>query len=87
MCIRDRASVVLLFELGVAAPQPWGELLVGLSALPMPLAMGVAALRHRLWDVDLAISTGLRYACLLYTSKANTLRAPKLPVMLSPRRQ
>ncbi len=58
------ASVVLLFELGVAAPQPWGELLVGLSALPMPLAMGVAALRHRLWDVDLAISTGLRYALL-----------------------
>lgn len=56
--------VVLLFELGVAAPQPWGELLIGLSALPMPLAMGVAALRHRLWDVDLAISTGLRYALL-----------------------
>lgn len=58
------ALVVLVFELGVAAPQPWGELLVGLSALPMPLAMGVAALRHRLWDVDLAISTGLRYVLL-----------------------
>jgi len=58
------AVAVLLFGLGASAPQPWGELLVGLAAVPMPLAMGVAALRHRLWDVDLAISTGLRYALL-----------------------
>ena len=58
------AVAVLLFGLGVVAPLPWGELLVGLAAVPMPMAMGVAALRHRLWDVDLAISTGLRYALL-----------------------
>ncbi len=57
-------AAVALFAAGAAAPQPWGELLVGVSALPVPLAAGVAALRHRLWDVDLAISIGLRYALL-----------------------
>ena len=75
------AAVVLLFELGVAAPQPWAQLLIGLSALPMPVAMGVAALRYRLWDVDLAISTGLRYVLLsaiaiaVYTAVVSALGA------------
>lgn len=57
-------AAVALFAAGAAAPQPWGELLVGAAALPVPLTAGVAALRHRLWDVDLAISIGLRYALL-----------------------
>jgi signal transduction histidine kinase len=58
------ASAVLLFGLGAPTPQPFGELMVGLAALPVPLAAGVAALRHRLWDVDVAISTGVRYVLL-----------------------
>lgn len=57
-------AAVAVFAAGAAAPQPWGELLVGAAALPVPLTAGVAALRHRLWDVDLAISIGLRYALL-----------------------
>lgn len=57
-------AAVALFAAGAAAPQPWGELLVGAAALPVALTAGVAALRHRLWDVDLAISIGLRYALL-----------------------
>ncbi len=57
-------AALLLFGSGAAAPQPLGELIVGLAALPVPIAAGIAALRYRLWDVDLAISTGLRYVLL-----------------------
>ena len=41
-----------------------GEYVAALGALPIPLACGIAALRHRLWDVDLVVSVGLRYTML-----------------------
>ncbi len=40
------------------------EVLTGLAMLPVPVAVGVALLRHRLWDVDLVLSRSLRYALL-----------------------
>jgi two-component system NarL family sensor kinase len=49
---------------GFVAP-PWGtELLPALAVLPFPVAVLVALLRHRLWDVDLVLSRSLSYGLL-----------------------
>lgn len=58
------AATVVVFALGFVIPQPVGEYVAALGALPIPLACGIAALRHRLWDVDLVVSVGLRYTML-----------------------
>ena len=58
------AATVVVFALGFLIPQPVGEYVAALGALPIPLACGIAALRHRLWDVDLVVSVGLRYTML-----------------------
>ncbi|MDQ4138383.1 MAG: histidine kinase, partial [Actinomycetota bacterium] len=58
------AATVLVFALGFVVPQPSGEVVSALAVIPIPAACGVAALRHRLWDVDLVVSVGLRYAIL-----------------------
>lgn len=58
------AATVVVFALGLLVPQPAGEVFAALGAIPLPAACAVAALRHRLWDVDLVVSAGLRYAVL-----------------------
>jgi signal transduction histidine kinase len=58
------AATVLVFAAGFLVPQPAGEVIAALAVVPIPAACGVAALRHRLWDVDLVVSVGLRYALL-----------------------
>ena len=43
---------------------PYFDFLLPLSQLAMPLAIGIAVLRHRLYDIDIVISRGLVYAAL-----------------------
>jgi two-component system NarL family sensor kinase len=58
------AATIVLFALGFVVPHPAGEVVAALAVVPLPATCGVAALRHRLWDVDLVVSAGLRYAIL-----------------------
>lgn len=57
-------ATIGIFGIGLVVPQPAGEALAALAVIPIPAACGIAALRHRLWDVDLVVSVGLHYAIL-----------------------
>ncbi|MCV2490216.1 histidine kinase [Geodermatophilus sp. YIM 151500] len=53
-------ATVLLYAAGFAA----GPLVTALAMVPLPAACLVAALRHGLWDADVAISRSLVYGAL-----------------------
>ena len=56
------ACPALLFPLGVADhAMPW---MFGLATLPLPVAIGVAVLQRRLYDVQLAVNRTLTYVVL-----------------------
>jgi len=57
-------ATVVVFATAFAVPQPLGEVVAALAPLPIPLACAVAALRHRLWDVDVLLSRSLLYTAL-----------------------
>jgi signal transduction histidine kinase len=59
------ASLALSAQTHLAPYQnPYFELLIPLAQAAMPLAIGIAILRHRLYDIDIVISRGLAYAGL-----------------------
>ena len=43
---------------------PYFDVLIPLTLMAMPIAIGVAMLRHRLYDIDIVISRGLAYTGL-----------------------
>jgi len=55
---------VILVGAAFAVPQPWYLLVVAAALVPYPAGLGVAALRYRLWDVDLVLRRSLVYAVL-----------------------
>jgi signal transduction histidine kinase len=58
------AATALLVVVARLVPSGAAGALAGLAMLPLPLSIGVAVLRHGLWDVDLVISRGLLYLAL-----------------------
>jgi signal transduction histidine kinase len=57
-------ATLVLFALARFMPLELAGVVAGLAMLPLPLAIGVAVLRHGLWEVDLVISRGLVYGLL-----------------------
>lgn len=58
------ATAVLLVSAIAAGPNGGGAAVVAVAMLPLPAAMAVGVLRHRLWDVDVVINRSLVYAVL-----------------------
>ena len=57
-------ATLVLFALARAMPPELAGVVAGVSMLPLPVAIGVAVLRHGLWEVDLVISRSLVYGLL-----------------------
>jgi two-component system NarL family sensor kinase len=49
---------------GILSAPPVAPVLSALAMLPFPIAVGIALVRHRLWDVDVVVSRSLAYALL-----------------------
>jgi signal transduction histidine kinase len=54
-------ATVLLMVVGLLTPAPWFLLVVAVALTPYPVALGVAAARHRLWDLDLVLRRSVVY--------------------------
>ncbi|MEX1078348.1 MAG: histidine kinase [Homoserinimonas sp.] len=58
------AATLVLAGLARVFPAGPTELITGVAMLPVPIALGIAVLRHRLWEIDVVISRSLTYAAL-----------------------
>lgn len=57
-------ALVSLLIIGFFIPPPAGPLMVGLAMVPLPAAIAVAVVQHRLWDIELILSRSLVFAAL-----------------------
>lgn len=57
-------ALVTLLVAGFFVPPPLGPLVVGLAVVPLPLAMTVAVVHHRLWDIDVILGRSLVFGVL-----------------------
>lgn len=64
------AGTLLLVVVSRLAPLTWQEGLASLAMVPMPAAIGVAVLRHGLWDVEVVLSRSLVYVLVSAVSVA-----------------
>ncbi|WP_166872704.1 sensor histidine kinase [Salinibacterium sp. ZJ450] len=58
------AGTLVLAGLARAFPAGPTEVIAGLAMLPVPIALGIAVLRHGLWEIDVVISRSITYAAL-----------------------
>jgi len=57
-------AFVVLVVAGFFIPAPVGPLVVGVAMVPLPLAIAVAVIHHRLWDIDVILSRSLVFGAL-----------------------
>ncbi len=58
------AATLLLAALARVLPAGPTEVIAGVAMLPVPIALGIAVLRHGLWEIDVVISRSITYAAL-----------------------
>ena len=58
------AALLTVTLLGVALVVPWGPVIVAFAAVPLPVAVSVAVVAHRLWDLDLLLSRALAFGAV-----------------------
>jgi hypothetical protein len=65
--------MVLLFIVTAFLPEGqhqtviWGDIVNGIGGIALPIALGIAILRYRLWDIDIIINRTLVYGLLTAT--------------------
>ena len=64
------AGTLLLVVVTRLAPLAWQEGFAALAMLPLPASVGVAVLRHGLWDVEVVLSRSLVYVLVSATAVA-----------------
>lgn len=57
-------ALVSLLTAGFFTPAPLGPLLVALGVICLPVALAVAVIHHRLWDIDVVLSRSLLFGTL-----------------------
>jgi signal transduction histidine kinase len=58
------AATLALAALARVFPAGPTEVIAGAAMLPVPIALGIAVLRHGLWEIDVVISRSITYAAL-----------------------
>ncbi|NUW35494.1 sensor histidine kinase [Nonomuraea sp. SMC257] len=58
------AALLTVALAGVALAAPWGAVVIASAAVPLPVAVSVAIVAHRLWDLDLLLSRALAFGAL-----------------------